>query len=106
MFLFSVPFDYATFRIKQVRMEGFQVSQWDDRWFEGLNQIRDWIVEVISNNIRIFVNYTYPEGILLYKMLQGKIKVQESVTQGFENMPQAFIEMLQGKNTGKQVIKA
>lgn len=37
---------------------------------------------------------------------QGKIKIRESVTEGFENMPQAFIELLEGKNTGKQIIKA
>jgi prostaglandin reductase 1 len=76
----QVPFDYPTLRLRGVRLEGFQVIQWSDRWFEGLHQIRDWIVE-------------------------GKIKVQETVTEGFENMPQAFIELLQGKNTGKQVIK-
>ncbi|CAL8112743.1 unnamed protein product [Orchesella dallaii] len=75
-----VPFDYPTFRVRKVVMEGFQVNQWNDRWFEGLNQIRDWVLE-------------------------GKLKVRETVTEGFENMPQAFIDMLQGKNTGKQVIK-
>ncbi len=38
--------------------------------------------------------------------LQGKIKVRETYTDGFENMPQAFIDMLNGVNTGKAVIKA
>jgi len=76
----TVPFDYPTFRIRGVKMEGFQVGHFSDRWCEGLNQLRDWIVE-------------------------GKIKVQETVTEGFEQMPQAFIDMLQGKNNGKAVIK-
>jgi NADPH-dependent curcumin reductase CurA len=39
-------------------------------------------------------------------LLQGKIKVQETVRNGFEKMPEAFIELLEGKNTGKMVIKA
>jgi prostaglandin reductase 1 len=38
--------------------------------------------------------------------LQGKIKVRETYTDGFENMPQAFIDMLTGVNTGKAIIKA
>jgi len=76
-----VPFDYPTFRMKRVKMEGFQVNQWHDRWFEGLNQLRDWIVN-------------------------GKLKVHETVTDGFLNMPQAFIDLLNGKNIGKQIVKA
>jgi NADPH-dependent curcumin reductase CurA len=32
--------------------------------------------------------------------------VQETVTDGFENMPKAFIELLEGKNIGKQIVKA
>jgi prostaglandin reductase 1 len=32
--------------------------------------------------------------------------VKETHTEGFDNLPKAFIEMLQGKNTGKAVIKA
>lgn len=38
--------------------------------------------------------------------LQGRIKVRETYTDGFENMPQAFIDMLNGVNTGKAIIKA
>jgi NADPH-dependent curcumin reductase CurA len=38
--------------------------------------------------------------------LKGKIRVHETVIEGFENMPQAFIDLLDGKNTGKQIIKA
>lgn len=78
---FSVPFDYPLFRFNQMKLEGFNVRRWTNCWFDGINQIRDWILE-------------------------GKINVRESVTEGFENMPRAFIELLEGKNTGKQVIKA
>lgn len=76
-----VPFDYNSLIYKNIRMEGFMVGRWSAEWFKGITQLRDWVVE-------------------------GKLKVQETVNDGFEVMPQAFIDMLQGKNTGKQIIKA
>lgn len=66
---------------KQLRMEGFLVQRWVDRHEEGANQMLQWIKE-------------------------GKIKAKETYTEGFENMPQAFIDMLAGSNTGKAIIKA
>nr|CAD7397144.1 unnamed protein product [Timema cristinae] len=36
----------------------------------------------------------------------GKIKYQETVTEGFENMPKAFIGTLRGANFGKSIVKA
>ncbi|CAG2056771.1 unnamed protein product, partial [Timema podura] len=35
----------------------------------------------------------------------GKLKYQETVTEGFENTPKAFISMLRGENLGKAVVK-
>jgi len=32
--------------------------------------------------------------------------IKETCTDGFENMPKAFIDMLQGGNTGKAIVKA
>jgi len=32
--------------------------------------------------------------------------VQETVTGGFEKMPQAFLNLFEGKNIGKMVVKA
>lgn len=37
---------------------------------------------------------------------QGKLQCRETITEGFGNMPQAFIDMLKGKNIGKAVVKA
>ena len=37
---------------------------------------------------------------------EGKLKYRESVMDGFENLPRAFIAMLQGANTGKMVVRA
>ncbi|RZB77526.1 hypothetical protein BDFB_013271, partial [Asbolus verrucosus] len=36
---------------------------------------------------------------------KGKMKYSETVTEGFENTITAFIEMLQGKNLGKAIVK-
>uniref|UniRef100_A0A8B9NBT4 Prostaglandin reductase 1 n=1 Tax=Accipiter nisus TaxID=211598 RepID=A0A8B9NBT4_9AVES len=35
----------------------------------------------------------------------GKVKCHEQVTEGFENMPVAFIGMLKGENLGKAIVK-
>lgn len=61
-------------------MEGFLVSRWTNRWMEGITEILKWIKA-------------------------GQIKYHETITVGFENMPQALIEMLRGENVGKAVVK-
>jgi prostaglandin reductase 1 len=76
-----VPAQQKFFIWNQLKMEGFLVPRWVDRWVEGVNQMLEWIKE-------------------------GKIKYQETVTTGFENMPQAFIDLLDGKNVGKAIIKS
>uniref|UniRef100_A0A182PV86 Prostaglandin reductase 1 n=1 Tax=Anopheles epiroticus TaxID=199890 RepID=A0A182PV86_9DIPT len=65
-----------TFVWKQLVQEGFSVHRWTDRWFEGVQQNLRWVQE-------------------------GKLRVRETVTEGFENMPRAFIEMMKGGNVGK-----
>ncbi|CAB3385250.1 Hypothetical predicted protein [Cloeon dipterum] len=65
----------------QLKIEGFMVYRWQDRWQEGIKQNIQWIKE-------------------------GKLKYQETITNGFENIPQAFIDLLDGKNIGKAIIKA
>lgn len=66
--------------IKQLRMEGFIVHRWLDRWFEGIEQNRTWIQE-------------------------GKLKYRETVTDGFENIFKAFADMLNGVNYGQAIVK-
>jgi len=39
------------------------------------------------------------------KVQSGEIALQEDVTQGLENAPQAFINLLSGGNTGKAIVK-
>jgi prostaglandin reductase 1 len=76
----KVPAVQTIFVFKQLKMEGFLVWRYTDRWMEGINQIGKWIED-------------------------GQLKYHETVTEGFENLPQAFIEMLRGKNFGKAIVK-
>lgn len=65
---------------KSARMEGFIVSDFAKRFKEGVQQLGKW-----------------------YKA--GKIKHKETVTEGFENVPGAFMGLFSGENIGKQIIK-
>lgn len=76
----KVPHVQPDFVFKQLKMEGFIVMRWLDRWMEGILQNLKWISE-------------------------KKLIYRETVTEGFENMPQALIEMLRGKNVGKAIVK-
>ena len=76
----QVPAPQKFFVFQQLKMEGFIVSKWSNRWIEGIQEVA--------------------------KMIQsGNVKYHETITLGFEKMPQAFIEMLRGKNSGKAVVK-
>ena len=67
--------------MQQLRYEGFIVSRWLERWMEGIMQMAQW-------------------------MREGKIKTEETVVDGFENMPEAFKGLFTGANKGKMVVKA
>lgn len=36
--------------------------------------------------------------------LQGKVKYKETVVKGFDKMPEAFIGLFHGENTGKAIV--
>lgn len=38
-------------------------------------------------------------------VLQGKLKYKETITEGFEHMPNAFISLFRGGNIGKAVVR-
>ena len=44
----TVPACEGAFVAKQLKMEGFLVYRWADRWWEGLHQMAQWIKEVIQ----------------------------------------------------------
>ncbi len=67
--------------VKQLKVEGFIVSRFQNRFMEGITQMAQWLRE-------------------------GKLKYREEVVEGFENTARAFIGMLKGDNTGKMIVKA
>uniref|UniRef100_A0A336LIG0 Prostaglandin reductase 1 n=1 Tax=Culicoides sonorensis TaxID=179676 RepID=A0A336LIG0_CULSO len=75
-----VPVFQQLFIYKQLTMQGFMVYQWKFRWSEGVEQMLKWVKE-------------------------GYIKYHETITAGFENTPEAFINMLNGKSIGKAIVK-
>ncbi|NXU53285.1 PTGR1 reductase, partial [Turnix velox] len=74
------PYIQVPMIFKELQMEGFIVSRWESCWEEGLKALLKWVVE-------------------------GKLKFHEHITEGFENMPMAFIGMLKGENLGKAIVK-
>jgi NADPH-dependent curcumin reductase CurA len=66
--------------VYRAKVEGFLVIDYAPRFGEGLRQLAAWFRE-------------------------GKLKQRESIEEGLENAPRAFIGMLQGKNIGKQLVK-
>ncbi len=66
--------------VKRARVEGFLVFDYAERFKEGLTQMAQWLRE-------------------------GKLHYRERIYEGIEKMPQAFIGMLSGENTGKMLVK-
>ena len=66
--------------VKQLKVEGFIVFRWANRYAEGVQQMAAWLGA-------------------------GKLKHREEVINGFENTVKAFIGMLKGDNTGKMLVK-
>ncbi|MEC1688614.1 NADP-dependent oxidoreductase [Bacillus mojavensis] len=61
-------------------MQGFIVSDYSDRFPEGAKQLAEWLRD-------------------------GKLHYEETITEGFENIPDAFLGLFKGENKGKQLIK-
>jgi len=66
--------------VKQIKVEGFIVFRFQDKYPEGITQMATWLRE-------------------------GKLKHREEVVEGFQNTVKAFIGMLKGDNTGKMLVK-
>jgi len=64
----------------RLTMRGFIVSEHMDLWPQGLDELGKLVAG-------------------------GKLKFRESVAQGLENAPDAFIGLLKGRNFGKQLVK-
>ncbi|MEK3711104.1 NADP-dependent oxidoreductase [Bacillus sp. FSL K6-1005] len=61
-------------------MQGFIVSDYSDRFSEGAKQLAEWLKD-------------------------GKLHYEETITEGFDNIPDAFLGLFKGENKGKQLIK-
>lgn len=70
----------AWFLVSRLTMQGFIVSEHMDVWPEAMKELGAHVAS-------------------------GRIKYRESVAQGIENAPQAFLGMLKGANFGKQLVK-
>ncbi|ODV41690.1 2-alkenal reductase [Cupriavidus sp. UYMMa02A] len=66
--------------VSRLTIEGFIVSEHMDVWPQALKELGTAVA-------------------------QGKIKFRESVAQGLESAPEAFMGLLKGKNFGKQLVK-
>ena len=68
------------FIVKRLRMEGFLVFDFIDRFSEGMGEMAGWIAE-------------------------GKLKYKEDTVTGLENAPKALIGLFSGANFGKQLVQ-
>ncbi len=65
---------------KSALIQDFIVSDYSDRFKTGIKQLAEW-----------------------YNA--GKLQHKETVTEGFKNVPEAFIGLFSGQNIGKQIVK-
>ncbi|MDN3493785.1 NADP-dependent oxidoreductase [Winogradskyella bathintestinalis] len=61
-------------------MQGFIVSNYEDKFPKAMKELTTWLNE-------------------------EKLTYSETIVEGFENIPQAFIDLFDGKNKGKMVVK-
>lgn len=62
------------------KLQGFIVSDYLPQWPKGVQQLTEW-----------------------YQ--QGQLRTEETVTEGFEQIPAAFLGLFKGENTGKAIVK-
>lgn len=70
----------GTVLAKRIRMQGFIIGDFSDRFSEFAQQMAQWLAE-------------------------GVIKYKEDIVDGLENAPDAFIGLLEGKNFGKLLVR-
>ncbi|MGC1391073.1 MAG: NADP-dependent oxidoreductase [Bacteroidales bacterium] len=65
---------------RSVMLQGFIVSNYSDRFGEAISQLTQWVNE-------------------------GKLKYIETITEGFDKLPEAFLGLFSGNNLGKMMVK-
>ena len=66
--------------IKSATMRGFIVSDFSAKFHEAIQLLSRWLKE-------------------------GKLTYAETIVEGFDSIPQAFIDLFEGKNEGKMIVK-
>ena len=61
-------------------MQGFIVSNYADKFPEAMQKLSTWLAD-------------------------GQLKYTETIVEGFDNIPNAFIDLFEGKNKGKMIVK-
>jgi NADPH-dependent curcumin reductase CurA len=76
-----IPMQYPQLILQsRLKLQGFIVSEHLEAWPQALKELGGMVAE-------------------------GKLKYRESVAQGIESAPEAFLGLLKGKNFGKQLVK-
>ena len=78
--LFLVRTHLPPFLTNRMKVQGFIVSEHMPLWPQALGELGE-------------------------RVASGKLKFRESVAQGLESAPEAFIGLLKGRNFGKQLVK-
>ncbi|KAK7474911.1 hypothetical protein BaRGS_00033866 [Batillaria attramentaria] len=92
-----------------------------DLYFDNVGGDFSWaVIQNMKKGGRVMVcgsistyNDTKPSGHNLYEPMifkkltfyGGRLQYQETITNGFEKMPEAFISLFKGANTGKAIVK-
>ena len=66
---------------RSLLMQGFRVSDFQAQFSEGVDALSKWLTE-------------------------GRLESTETIIEGFDNLPRAFIGLFSGKNIGKMIVKA
>jgi NADPH-dependent curcumin reductase CurA len=71
---------FQSILVNRIKVQGFIVSDRLELWGKAIPELAGWVAS-------------------------GKIKYRETVAEGLDNAPKAFIGMLKGENFGKQLVK-
>jgi len=74
------PYNFANLLMRRTLVKGFIVIDYFPRFPEGIQQMAMWLME-------------------------GKLKFETDIVEGFENAPASLSRLFEGKNLGKLVVK-
>jgi NADPH-dependent curcumin reductase CurA len=77
---FRGPANYMSLLVNHASMTGFVVSDYGDRYAEGLREMASWYAE-------------------------GALKSCEDIAEGLESFPETLLRLYRGQNTGKLVLR-